>query len=381
MICNILNHGKTYDQWSTSFIIALSKLKNVERVAAVVPPSNGAEDIVFPSNCDIFPLLNFKNPLSILSVVFRIRKNDENPIIIVYGPTAFGRGNLPNLFGMFLPIIITIFTKKDVKIISQGSVFTHDSETLGYNSFFDTLRKKIIMMIEKFVYIRIRTYFQLNFYSDKITRKLNGKIIPRVLKSDYIDPVTTLYLNGIDSVQSIDRKRNKDQVMILLHGFWGPQKDLEVALQAVMKAKRKCQNITLTVSGGINHHFPDFEEYFKNIINKYQSVIDIYRGYVKEKELSALFLENDIVLMPYRASGGQSGVLEMASFFENIVVCTDFPEFQEEKKSDKVILTSLKNFSTSLDKAILLTKFMRNQIDVQNKIDLVHKNIEQFIEE
>ena len=83
--------------------------------------------------------------------------------------------------------------------------------------------------------------------------------------------------------------------------------------------------------------------------------------------------------MPYRASGGQSGVLEMASFFENIVVCSDFPEFREEQKSELVILTCLDDFEQSLFKAFEIMNKIPNIINVQNKIQTVIDNIRIFL--
>ena len=90
-------------------------------------------------------------------------------------------------------------------------------------------------------------------------------------------------------------------------------------------------------------------------------------------------MENEIVLMPYRASGGQSGVLEMASFFENIVVCSDFPEFREEKKSNLVVLTDLDDFEQSLAKALEMLNEIPSVIGVQNKIQTVINNVRTFL--
>ena len=90
-------------------------------------------------------------------------------------------------------------------------------------------------------------------------------------------------------------------------------------------------------------------------------------------------MENEIILMPYRASGGQSGVLEMSSFFENIVVCSNFPEFREEKKSDLVVLTDLDDFEQSLAKALEMLNEIPRIIDVQNKIQTVINNVRTFL--
>ena len=72
-------------------------------------------------------------------------------------------------------------------------------------------------------------------------------------------------------------------------------------------------------------------------------------------------------------------MLEMASFFENVVVCTDFPEFREEKKSELVILTELKDFEKAVLSGIGMTDKIPDQIAVKSKIETVVENIRNFI--
>ena len=379
IICNIINHGHTYDEWSTSFIIGMSKIPGVKRIKVMVTPPNGSSGIQWPEKFEKLEFLDYRKPLNMLRIPLKMRRIKGDPVIIVYGPTAFGEGNLSNLIGMILPVLISKLSQKNVKIINQGSVFTHDSEALGYKGLKDKLRRNVVKSIEKFVYKRIRTYFQLDYYKEIVTQKIGKKSVAGVMRSDFIDPIATLYLNDLDNLRQMERNKEHDRIRILLHGFWGPQKDPETALIAIKNLKRNYKNIDLIVSGGINHHFPGYAEYFRGLLNDFNDVIDKYLGYVDEKELAKLFIENEIVLMPYRASGGQSGVLEFASFFENIVVCTDFPEFREEKKSDFIILTNLSEFELSIEKAIEMVKTLPKEIEVQTKIRTVVKNISNFL--
>lgn len=379
IICNIFNHGHTYDEWSTSFIIGMSKISWVNNITLIVPPSNGGNEIILPKKCKVLDIMDYEKPLRMSRLVLKIMKIPGDPVIVVYGPTAFGSKSLSNLIGMLLPILISKIAHKNVKIINQGSVYTHDVESLGYDTLFDKLRKSTVLFIEKFVYSRIKTYFQLDYYKNIVSQKIGKKCVAGVIKSDYIDPIATLSINGMDSLEHISRNKKGAKINILLHGFWGPQKDPKVALEAISKLKKNYLNICLTVSGGINNHFPGYEVHFNNLLLKYDCIIDKYLGYVNEKDLVSLFLNNEIVLMPYRVSGGQSGVLEMASFFENIVVCTDLPEFREERKSDLIILTDLSNFDQSIQMAIERIDQIPQTISVSDKINLVIKNITDFL--
>ena len=379
VVSNLLNHGHTYDEWSTSFVIALSKMEEVERITLYCPPSNGGKEISLPEKCRIEPVMDYSRPYSILSLSKKIANENFDEVIVISGPTAFGNGILSNFFGIMLPLRIMRRGKRNVKIINQGSTLTHDVHSLGYKGIINSIKLYAVRTLEKHVYKRVRTYFQLRYYCDVVENNYGRKYVAGIFPSDFIDALATLYLNGKENEKEIKRNRNRNQTRVLLHGFWGPQKDPETALKAVRKLKMKYPDIHLTISGGINNHFPEYREYFYGLLKNYADVIDANLGYVEEKNLLQLFMENEIVLMPYIASGGQSGVLEMASFFENIVVCSDFPEFREEQKSELVILTGLDDFEQSLFKAFEIMNKIPNIINVQNKIQTVIDNLRIFL--
>ena len=379
VVSNLLNHGHTYDEWSTSFVIAMSKIEEVDKITVYCPPSNGGIEIDLPEKCRIEPVMDYARPFSIISLSKKIAKGNFDGVIIISGPTAFGNGILSNLFGIMLPLRIMRRGQKNVKIINQGSTLTHDVHSLGYKGIINFIKLYAVRTLEKHVYKRVRTYFQLSYYCNLVEKNFGQKYVAGIFPSDFIDALATLYLNGMDKEEEIKRNRNQNQTRVLLHGFWGPQKDPETALKAVRKLKLNYPDIHLTISGGINNHFPEYTKYFHDLLNNYADVIDAYPGYVEEKDLMQLFMENEIVLMPYIASGGQSGVLEMASFFENIVVCSDFPEFREEKKSDLVILTSLDEFETALIKACENVNTIPDTVNTHDKVQLVANNVRTFI--
>jgi glycosyltransferase involved in cell wall biosynthesis len=381
VLCNLLGRGDTYDEWSTSFVIALSKMKEIIKIHVITPPQrkNTVYTYKLPDKCISHEILDYDHPFSMIRAVNLVSGLECDLVLSVSGPTAFGGGSVSNFIGLLLPLMIKIKTKAEVKIINQGSTYTHNTGLLGYSGLINSVKLLVARVIERFIFKKIKTYFQLRYYCNLVETKLGRNYVGGLLVSDYIDALATLYLNGSDTNIALERRLGNDRINILLHGFWGPQKDPEIALRAVRNLKIRNHRIRLTVSGGINNHFPGYREYFQSILRKYGDIIDNYLGYVKEEDLLHLFMENEIVLMPYRASGGQSGVLEMASFFENIVVCSDFPEFREEKKSDLVVLTDLDDFEQSLAKALEMLNEIPSVIGVQNKIQTVINNVRTFL--
>ena len=161
VISNLLNHGYTYNEWSTSFIIALSKLEEIERITIYCPPSNGGKEISLPEKCHIVPSMDYNRPFSMLSLSKRIAKENFDSVIIITGPTAFGNGILSNFFGTLLPLSITRRGTNKVKIINQGSTLTHDVTSLGYKGILNSIKLHAMKVLEKYIYKRVRTYFQL----------------------------------------------------------------------------------------------------------------------------------------------------------------------------------------------------------------------------
>ena len=75
-----------------------------------------------------------------------------------------------------------------------------------------------------------------------------------------------------------------------------------------------------------------------------------------------IFLNANLLLLPYNAPGGHSGVLEQAIFFEVPTIAIDFPEYREQAIGiEKVILTEVGSFSSD---------FLRKYLKIDNKREL-----------
>ena len=376
---NFYGYGTVYDQWGTSFCILLSRLSYIEKIDVICPVSDKNLDATFPDKINIKETFNLSKSLSIFNIRKKIKDENYDLVIFNYGPTVFGKSNIMNLLGLFMPISASKLC--NTVIISQGSSLTNDAINLGYNSLKDRLKYEVLNVLEKHLYRKVKSFAQLPVYEKMLKEKVKNNRVLGVLKSDYIDAILTVYLNGKINEEFIESTISHDLPQILLHGFWGPQKNIEFALNTLRVLKNSGQNYNLIISGGINIHFPEYESYFLKILDKYQDIVSDYRGYVPEKTLMGLFLNSDLILMPYNVPGGQSGVLEMASFFGNYVICLDFPEFREEIKSDdNIFLVNKDNFYSEISTFLRNFKPNSRLVDVRSRIEIAQNNIKEFIE-
>ncbi|MEM0135459.1 MAG: glycosyltransferase [Thermoplasmatales archaeon] len=349
---DFINHGKSLQTPGTSIVILLSMIDEVDSIDVYCPEQNqNIEDFKLPHNVNLIPFYKYDDSISILRLL-SLRKSNYDRIIFNLLPTGFGTKSAPNLFGLLTPLFLRILFKlKNVRVIYHNSVFTNDIRKLGYDSFFNKFRAFFLGFIERELFKNLETFVLLDLYEKRIKRKIGLNKV-KVMKGSYLDAITSVYING-KMTEEFHHVEN-DLPVILMHGSWGPQKNLELGLSSLRKLKQSGKNFKLIISGGINHHFPGYEKRFNDLIRLYSDVIRTYVGYVKEKDIMELFLQADLVVLPYNTPGGQSGVLEQTIFFEVPTVAISFPEYKEQSQgAANVLLCSPENLSVYVKEALL----------------------------
>jgi glycosyltransferase involved in cell wall biosynthesis len=328
---DLIGHGKSLQTPGTSFIILLSLLESVDSIDVFCPERNqNAEELKLPPKVRLFEFYKYDDLISIMNLL-KIRYGDYGAVIFNMIPTGYGKGTLANAFALFVPILmVKLFRHNNIKLIYHNSVFTNDVQTLGYNSSIDKIRSFFLGIVEMGLFKSVDTFVLLDIYKRRIDESIEKNRV-RVLKSRYLEAIPTLYMNNVMQAESL--KLVKSQMpTILMHGFWGPQKNLELGLSALRDVKETGIKFRLLISGGLNHHFSDYEKKFQELLHANSDIIDEYLGQVPEKDIMKIFLTSDLLILPYNTPGGHSGVLEQAIFFEVPTIAIDFPEYREQTR-------------------------------------------------
>lgn len=370
---DFINHGKSLQTNGTSIVILLSMIVGVDSIDVYCPERNeNIEEFIPPHNVNLITFYKYDDSISILRLL-SLRKISYDWIIFNLLPTGFGTKSISNLFGLMVPLYLTIlFRLKNIRLIYHNSVFTNDIRKLGYDSFFNKLRAFFLGLLERELFKNLETFVLLDLYKQRITGKIGPNKV-KVMKGSYLEAIASVYINGkmIEELYHIEN----DPPVIHMHGNWGPQKNLELGLASLRKLKQYGKNFKLIISGGINHHFPGYEKRFNDLIQLYSDIIDTYMGYVSEREIMELFLEDDLVVLPYNTPGGHSGVLEQAIFFEIPSVAINFPEYLEEALNIKnVVLSSNEEFEDNLKKLFNSLPYKR-VIKAKDKVAYSVKNV------
>ena len=378
---DFINHGKSLQTIGTSVVILLSLLGEVDSIDVFCPEENEKiEKFELPQKVKLHEFYKYDDSLSILRLL-KIHWDNYDAVIFNMLPTGFGNRTLPNALALIVPIALGIvFRQSNIKVIYHNSIFTNDIRVLGYNSAFNRIRSFFLGKVEKTLFKNVATFVLLDLYKQRIDESI-GKNKVRVLNGRYLEAITTIYLNDVMDAELVETERT-DIPTILIHGSWGPQKNIELGLIALKKLEREGTRFRLVISGGINHHFPEYKREFQELLYSYSDVINEYLGPVTEKDIMKIFLEASLLILPYNTPGGHSGVLEQAMFFEVPTIAIDFPEFREQTKGISFVRLIDSGDSLKLiAKELLQSSTIRNsKINIKEMIQQAVNNIQKLLE-
>lgn len=132
---------------------------------------------------------------------------------------------------------------------------------------------------------------------------------------------------------------SKNEKILLFFGFIRDYKGLDILLNAMPSAACAVQKLKLLVVGDFGSE--DNRRRYLNLIdtNHVGGYINIYDGYIPDREIEKFFAACDLVVLPYR-SATQSGIVQIAYGFEKPVVVTKvggLPDVVENGKTGYVV--------------------------------------------
>lgn len=128
-----------------------------------------------------------------------------------------------------------------------------------------------------------------------------------------------------------------DENVLLFFGFVREYKGLKYLLKAVPLLKDIGNNIKLLVVGDFGDDKQDYMDLIKCL--KINQRVQIYDGYIPDKEVEKFFAACDLVVLPYE-SATQSGIVQIAYGFEKPVIVTNvggLPDVVSDGKTGYVV--------------------------------------------
>ena len=145
--------------------------------------------------------------------------------------------------------------------------------------------------------------------------------------------------------QKLARRRADGTVRVLLFGLIFAYKGLEHLIRAEAMLKDSLPNLRITVAGRGDDAWA-FQSLMGEAIR-----YDIHNRFIEDAEVAQLFLDADIVVLPY-TEASQSGVLNIAATFGKPVIVTDVGELRATVQPNRLGLVVPPRDAEQLARAI-----------------------------
>jgi glycosyltransferase involved in cell wall biosynthesis len=139
---------------------------------------------------------------------------------------------------------------------------------------------------------------------------------------------------------------------LLMFASCAPFKGLEQLLAAFHDLQRHYPALRLTIAGGEHPRFPGYLDHMRQRYGEHPAIS--WLGFVPEHELREVFARAMLVVLPYTATTGSSGVLYRAAAWGRPIIASDLPELRATAEEEGLLV----QFCPSGDAAALLASVL-----------------------
>lgn len=296
-------------EYAYSLIIELQKSPNINHIDILAETVDSKTTEEVNDKTTIHKIWKSDNPISLLSIPFKIMALRPNIVHFNVHMAVFGRSRISNFIGLSLPTICKIMGFKTVTTL-HNTVDTIDVEKTGYSNNF--INRLSAFFVTKLIALSSTVTLTMRSHSESFKKRYKCRSVKTI-------PHGT-WNNGI----AIKRENCKTE-SILYIGHSGPYKNLDLLFETFNLLESKDRRLKLILAGNSHPNYPGFLDQYKKI-NR-ENIL--FTGYVPDDQLQALFEKANAVLLPYRTCTGTSGVVHLASSYGTPIVATDLPEFRE----------------------------------------------------
>jgi glycosyltransferase involved in cell wall biosynthesis len=255
----------------------------------------------------IYRIWQAESLFSILRVMRYIIKLRPNVVHFNVSFQSFGKSKITNLSGLSLILLSRIF---GFKVLAGVHTFADMADLEKFNIKPSVINKVGIFVATKIILSAQNVVVLVKGYGDSLKQRYHHKGVL------FIPHGTTVVTEPL--IQS-------SQKTILIFGHMGPHKGLPLMLEAFKKLQTEKTNVRLVVAG-TNH--PNYPNYLTEFINANLPSVE-FTGYVPQDKLSSVFEQANVVVLPYLAAPGTSGVFHLACGYGRPIVASDLPEIRE----------------------------------------------------
>ena len=244
---------------------------------------------------------------SVLSLMYYILKLRPDVVHFNVSFQSFGKNKLTNVTGLSLILLSRLL---GFRVLAAVHTLGEKADLEKFSLKDSLLNRVGILMATKIILSAQTVVVLVRSYGDFLKQRYGHKGVQYIPHGATVDTNPTM---------------NSDGKVILIFGHMGPHKGLPLMFEAFEKIRKEKSNIKLVVAGSNHPNFPNYLEEF----DKVHTPKVEFLGYVPQEKLASVFRRADVVVLPYNAAPGTSGVFHLACGYGRPIVASDLPEIRE----------------------------------------------------
>lgn len=259
----------------------------------------------------VTPCWTFNSYTNVLRIAKAMKRTQPDAVLYNLQFMKFGDNKIPAALGLFSPWVTKLMNIPTI-VLLHNIMEAVDLSEAGFTS---------------------------NKWKAKIFNKIGSILTSIILKADVVAVTINQY------VKELELKYKANNVVLIPHGTFeipkepdytcsegplkimtfgkfGTYKKVEGLIEAVELVRKQTQReLELVIAGTDNPNTPGYLDSVQDIYNDVPQLT--FTGYVEEEDVPVIFSESAMVVFPYTATTGSSGVLHQAGSYGKAVVMPD----------------------------------------------------------
>ncbi len=331
LCCNFYPAKDRLGTHSTSLALLLQRADPKLEMDLIVPRGSAWPQGFSRDRVRLLPSWRHGDPSSILGAALRLARirGPATARLLNWFPTCFGETRSANAMGMLLPGVARAFSGGRTAVYAHNFIETQDVRRLGYHA--GRVTRAGISLFEQLLARASLVIVPLESQAQTL-RERHG-LTARAIPIPFTEALFGHWSHGVptDAPPPIRRSPPSPQspYRILMFGVWGPQKDFENVLPVLTNLYREGRPLEIVLAGTINRFFPHYREKIDAALRDLPPEVCRFVPNPPDEQTPELFGNSDLVILPYNAIAGPSGVMGLAAFHDCRIIAYDVGELRE----------------------------------------------------
>ncbi len=331
LCCNFYPAKDRLGTHSTSLALLLQRADPHLEMDLIVPYGSTWPQGFSQERVRLLPSWRHSDPSSILGAALRLGRvrGPATARLLNWFPTSFGETRSANAMGMLLPGVARALSGRRTAVYAHNFIETQDVRRLGYHA--GPVTRAGISLFEQILARASLVIVPLESQAQTL-RERHG-LTARAIPLPFTEALFGHWSGRVPSRASATAQgsppNRRRPFRILMFGVWGPQKDFENVLPVLTDLYREGHPLEILLAGTINRFFPHYREKIDAALRELPPDVCRFVPNPPDEQTPELFGNTDLVILPYNAIAGPSGVMGLAAFHGCRIIAYDVGELRE----------------------------------------------------